>query len=199
VTVPTRRRERAKPLILLPTVDVVEADLRDPRALAGLAAGHDAAVNLVGVLHGPDFKLAHVELAQALVNRTSILVGQSGVGKSSLINRLLPVLDILIGKLSEASGQGRHTTTATTLYHLPQGGNLIDSPGVRDFRLGETAPADLARGFREFRPYLGLCQFQDCRHLSEPGCAVKEALREGVISERRLASYTQLANGRVGT
>jgi len=68
VTVPTRRRERAKPLILLPTVDVVEADLRDPRALAGLAAGHDAAVNLVGVLHGPDFKLAHVELAQALVN-----------------------------------------------------------------------------------------------------------------------------------
>ena len=139
------------------------------------------------------------KLVQILVNRTSILVGQSGVGKSSLINRLLPELDIQIGKLSDASGQGRHTTTATTLYHLPQGGNLIDSPGVRDFRLGETAPADLARGFREFSPYLGLCRFQDCRHLSEPGCAVKAAMRKGVISERRLASYTQLANGRSGS
>jgi ribosome biogenesis GTPase len=135
------------------------------------------------------------KLAQALVNRTSILVGQSGVGKSSLINCLLPERDILIGKLSDASGKGCHTTTTTTLYHLPHGGDLIDSPGVRDFRLGETAPADLARGFREFRPYLGLCRFQDCRHLSEPGCAIKEAMREGVISERRLASYTQLANG----
>jgi ribosome biogenesis GTPase len=135
------------------------------------------------------------KLAQALVNRTSILVGQSGVGKSSLINCLLPERDILIGKLSDASGKGCHTTTTTTLYHLPHGGDLIDSPGVRDFRLGETAPADLARGFREFRPYLGLCRFQDCRHLSEPGCAIKEAMREGVISERRLASYTQLASG----
>jgi ribosome biogenesis GTPase len=133
-------------------------------------------------------------LAQALVNRTSILVGQSGVGKSSLIKRLLPERDIQIGKLSDASGQGRHTTTATTLYHLSQGGDLIDSPGVRDFRLGETTPADLAHGFREFRPYLGLCRFQDCRHLSEPGCAVKAAQRKGLISERRLASYTRLAS-----
>ena len=135
------------------------------------------------------------DLAHALANSTSILVGQSGVGKSSLIMRLLPELDIQIGKLSDASGQGRHTTTTTTLYHLPQGGDLIDSPGVRDFRLGETAPADLARGFREFRPYLGLCRFQDCRHLSEPGCAVKEALREGAVSERRMTSYRDLVNG----
>ena len=139
------------------------------------------------------------KLAQALVNRTSILVGQSGVGKSSLIKRLLPERDIQIGRLSDASGQGRHTTTATTLYHLPQGGDLIDSPGVRDFRLGETTPADLARGFREFRPYLGLCRFQDCRHQSEPGCAVKAAMRKGMISERRLTSYTRLAKGRIGS
>jgi ribosome biogenesis GTPase len=135
------------------------------------------------------------DLAQALDNRTSILVGQSGVGKSSLIKRLLPERDILIGKLSDASGKGCHTTTTTTLYHLPQGGDLIDSPGVRDFRLGETDPADLARGYREFRPYLGLCRFQDCRHLSEPGCAVKEAQREGIISKRRLISYRNLVNG----
>jgi ribosome biogenesis GTPase len=131
-------------------------------------------------------------LVQTLVDRTSILVGQSGVGKSSLIKRLLPELDIQTGKLSDASGQGIHTTTRTTLYHLPQGGKLIDSPGVRDFRLGETAPDELARGFREFRPYLGSCRFQNCRHLSEPGCAVNEALRQGMISERRMNSYRML-------
>jgi ribosome biogenesis GTPase len=132
------------------------------------------------------------ELTRALAGRTSILVGQSGVGKSSLIKRLLPELDIQIGRLSTASGQGIHTTTCTTLYHLPQGGELIDSPGVRDFRLGETSPDELARGFREFRPYLGSCRFPDCRHLSEPGCAVKEALRAGAISQRRMASYRNL-------
>jgi ribosome biogenesis GTPase len=131
-------------------------------------------------------------LVQTLVNRTSILVGQSGVGKSSLIKRLLPELDIQIGNLSDASGQGIHTTTRTTLYPLPKGGKLIDSPGVRDFRLGETAPDELARGFREFRPHLGLCRFPNCRHLSEPGCAVNEALHRGVISERRMTSYRAL-------
>jgi len=184
-----------------PLVVVNKADLLDPQsadapedALREYAAiGYGTLLTSVREDSGID------KLVQTLVNRTSILVGQSGVGKSSLINRLLPELDIQIGKLSDASGQGRHTTTATTLYHLPQGGDLIDSPGVRDFRLGETAPADLARGFREFRPYLGLCRFQDCRHLSEPGCAVKAAMREGAVSERRMASYTQLANGRIGS
>jgi len=184
-----------------PLVIVNKSDLLDPRMagaptddLRGYAdIGYDILLMSARENTGID------KLAQALVNRTSILVGQSGVGKSSLIKRLLPERDIQIGKLSDASGQGRHTTTATTLYHLPQGGDLIDSPGVRDFRLGETTPADLARGFREFRPYLGLCRFQDCRHLSEPGCAVKAAMRKGVISERRLASYSRLANGRIGS
>jgi len=184
-----------------PLLVVNKSDLLDPRA-AG-TSGDDlkeyAAIGYVTLMTSARENVGIDDLAQALANRTSILVGQSGVGKSSLINRLLPELDILIGKLSDASGKGCHTTTTTTLYHLSHGGDLIDSPGVRDFRLGETAPADLARGFREFRPYLGLCRFQDCRHLSEPGCAVKEALRKGVISERRLASYAQLANGGTGT
>jgi len=184
-----------------PLVVVNKADLLDPQSAdaPGDALREYAAIGYGTLLTSVREDSGIDKLAQALANRTSILVGQSGVGKSSLINRLLPELDIQIGKLSDASGQGRHTTTATTLYHLPQGGNLIDSPGVRDFRLGETAPADLARGFREFRPYLGLCRFQDCRHLSEPGCAVKAAMRKGVISERRLTSYTQLANGRIGS
>jgi ribosome biogenesis GTPase len=169
----------------LPDADAPEDDLREYAAI-----GYGTLMTSARENAGID------KLARSLVNSTSILVGQSGVGKSSLIKRLLPELDIQIGKLSDASGQGCHTTTTTTLYHLPRGGDLIDSPGVRDFRLGETAPADLARGFREFRPYLGSCRFQDCRHLSEPGCAVEEALRAGTVSARRLSSYRNLVTGR---
>jgi ribosome biogenesis GTPase len=132
------------------------------------------------------------ELEQALTGRTSILVGQSGVGKSSLIKHLLPELDIAIGKLSEASGQGRHTTTATTLYNLPGGGKLIDSPGVRDFRLGPVDTGQLEQGFREFRDSLGQCKFHNCRHMSEPGCALASAAQQNRISPRRLKSYRQL-------
>lgn len=130
-----------------------------------------------------------------LCNKTSILVGQSGVGKSSLIKRLLPDHDITVGKLSTASGLGKHTTTATTLYHLPHGGMLIDSPGVRDFRLGVVPAAELAQGFREFQPYTGQCKFNDCRHLTEPGCALNAALANGHISERRMESYRKLLQG----
>jgi len=132
------------------------------------------------------------EFAEQLSNKTSILVGQSGVGKSSLIKRLLPELDITTGKLSDASGLGKHTTTATTLYHLPLGGNLIDSPGVRDFKLGKTSPLELGNGFREFHSLLGECRFNDCRHLSEPGCAITAAVEQGTISTRRYDSYRQL-------
>jgi ribosome biogenesis GTPase len=180
-----------------PLLVINKFDLLDPRAHATLADSvREYAAIGYGTLFTSALKNTGIdELGKALAGKTSILVGQSGVGKSSLIKRLLPELEILIGKLSDASGQGRHTTTTTTLYHLPQGGDLIDSPGVRDFRLGESAAADPARGFREFRSYLGLCRFQDCRHLSEPGCAVKEALRQGAIGERRLASYRGLVNG----
>lgn len=132
------------------------------------------------------------EFRAQLAARTSILVGQSGVGKSSLIKRLLPDLDIATGKLSAASGQGRHTTTATTLYRLPCGGSLIDSPGVRDFHLGNVEPAGLARGFREFHPHLGHCRFSDCLHRDEPDCAVTAALARGEISARRMESYRRL-------
>jgi ribosome biogenesis GTPase len=130
--------------------------------------------------------------ADRLSGKTSILVGQSGVGKSSLVMRLLPNRDIVTGRLSAASGLGKHTTTATTLYHLPHGGHLIDSPGVRDFHLARVPAEALGSGFRDFRPYLGQCRFNDCRHLSEPGCAIHAAVAEGRILERRMASYRQL-------
>lgn len=124
--------------------------------------------------------------------RLSILVGQSGVGKSSLVQALLPNRAIRIQALSQATGLGTHTTTTATLYHLPQGGDLIDSPGVRSFELGNLQPEDVERGFIEFTPYLGHCQFSNCGHTVEPGCALQEAVEQGEIDSRRLESYHQL-------
>ena len=132
------------------------------------------------------------EFTEQLSGKTSILVGQSGVGKSSLIKRLLPDIDITTGKLSTASGEGKHTTTATTLYHLPHGGKLIDSPGVRDFKLSKTSPLELGNGFREFHALQAKCKFNDCSHLTEPGCAITRAVESGKISARRYASYRSL-------
>ncbi|NCA68727.1 MAG: ribosome small subunit-dependent GTPase A [Sphingobacteriia bacterium] len=133
-----------------------------------------------------------LDLASALRDQTSILVGQSGVGKSSLVQALLPDREIQIGRLSSATGLGRHTTSAATWYRLPGGGSLIDSPGVRSFRIGAMAPATLAWGFREFRPYLGRCRFADCHHDQEPECALREAVAAGRIAAQRLANFRHL-------
>jgi ribosome biogenesis GTPase len=132
-------------------------------------------------------------LADALRDHTSILVGQSGVGKSSVVKALLPERDIEIGRLSRATGHGRHTTSAATLYHLPHGGDLIDSPGVRSFRLTDSTRTELAKGFVEFRPYLGKCRFSDCRHETEPGCALRQAVEEGKIARARLDNFIHMA------
>jgi ribosome biogenesis GTPase len=119
-------------------------------------------------------------------------VGQSGVGKSSLINALIPRQDVLEGSLSDATGLGRHTTSAATLYALESGGEIIDSPGVRSFRLGELTRRELERGFREFTPFLGQCRFHNCAHLAEPGCAIQAAAEAGEISLERLGSYRHM-------
>ena len=132
-------------------------------------------------------------LETRLQGETSILVGQSGVGKSSLINALLPDRGIQTGRLSQTTGLGRHTTSATTLYSLPTGGELIDSPGVRSFRLTRLDRHQLAHGFREFGPYIEKCRFSDCSHQMEPDCALKQAVRSGAIDQRRLDNFLHLA------
>lgn len=136
--------------------------------------------------HGLDDLITHLK------NKTSILVGQSGVGKSSLIQALLPDENLRVGALSESSGLGRHTTTATRLYHFPDGGELIDSPGVRAFRLGHASKAQLTDGFIEFRPYVGQCKFTDCQHKVEPECAILAAVDANKISRERYDSYQRL-------
>jgi len=125
-------------------------------------------------------------------NRTGVLVGQSGVGKSSLIQHLIPDLELRIGSLSATSGLGRHTTTETTLYHLPGGGDLIDSPGIRMLRLGHLSPEQIEHGFIELRPFQDACRFANCRHDREPDCVVRAALDRGEIDPERLASYHAL-------
>ena len=131
-------------------------------------------------------------LRERLRDQTSILVGQSGVGKSSLINALIPRQQVLEGSLSATTGLGRHTTSAATLYQLDSGGELIDSPGVRSFRLGELTRQELERGFREFTPFLGQCRFHNCAHLAEPGCAIRAAVEAGRIRPERLESYQHM-------
>jgi ribosome biogenesis GTPase len=132
------------------------------------------------------------DLKQQLNNHTSIFVGQSGVGKSSLVAQLLPAEAVRVDLLSPVGDHGMHTTTAARLYHLPGGGDLIDSPGVRDFRLWDIAPEKIAEGFIEFGDYLGRCQFRDCKHRDEKNCALLQAVQDGAIAEARLKSYQRI-------
>ncbi len=131
-------------------------------------------------------------LAEALVGQTSIFVGHSGVGKTSLLNALDPGLGERVQDLSGASGRGQHTTSASALYHLPRGGDLIDSPGVRGFGLWDIAPEEVKDHFVELATRADQCRFADCQHISEPGCAVLSALKKREISEKRYDSYLRI-------
>ena len=131
-------------------------------------------------------------LNELINQRTSIVVGQSGVGKSSLINTLLPEAKLAVGELSESSGEGTHTTTRATLFHLPQGGQLIDSPGIRDFSLWHINIQQLQQGFIDIAKHLGYCRFRDCKHEEEPGCAIHAAVSSGEIGAERFESYERI-------
>ena len=132
------------------------------------------------------------ELQQHLHSGTSIFVGQSGVGKSSLMNSLMPSLAVTTQEVSALSGLGQHTTTVSRLYHLPEGGELIDSPGIREFALWHLSPEEVTQGFTEFRPWLGRCKFRDCKHITDPGCAIQHAVAENAISQERYDSYLKI-------
>lgn len=131
-------------------------------------------------------------LQKVLSTQTSLFAGQSGVGKSSLTNALLPDKTLKINSVSETTRHGRHTTTAATLYHLPGGGDLIDSPGVAIFGLAGLSEAQLAWGYREFHPYIGQCRFNDCRHVNDKDCAVREAAEHGNIPVSRYRRFLKL-------
>ncbi|GMR07729.1 MAG: small ribosomal subunit biogenesis GTPase RsgA [Gammaproteobacteria bacterium] len=180
-----------EPLILLNKTDLYEKDeLQKMQDLLNTyqIIGYDIVYSSVKQDHGLETLLNHLR------GKTSILVGQSGVGKSSLAKHLLPDIKIAIGKLSDTSGQGRHTTTTTRSYHIDAASSLIDSPGIREFNLWKISPSEVASGFREFAEHHGNCRFNDCAHRREPDCAINTAVTEGKIAKRRYDSFIRLCD-----
>jgi ribosome biogenesis GTPase len=165
----------------LPPTEAIERELATYQAL-GYQLYRVSAAHRLGI----------EELKLALKNQVSIFTGQSGVGKSSLTNALIPDKQLRTNTVSAMTKHGRHTTTAATLYHLPDGGDLIDSPGVAIFGLAQMTEQQLAWGYREFEPLLEQCQFANCRHLKDKGCAVRTAAEENKISLARYQRFLKL-------
>lgn len=136
----------------------------------------------------------HIEaLIDRVIGKTSIFVGQSGVGKSSIINHLFGDELAAVGEISMANRRGRHTTTTARLYHYRDGGSLIDSPGIREFGLWHLSPQQILRGFIDFEPFIGNCQFRDCNHSEiAKGCAIQRAAQSQQILPERLRSYFRI-------
>jgi ribosome biogenesis GTPase / thiamine phosphate phosphatase len=179
-----------EPVILLNKTDLLDGDPGLQQQMDDLLAIYPT----LGyrILHTCSLQGGLDELHAALRERVSVFVGQSGVGKSSLINALLPDADLRVGALSESTQKGIHTTTTAQLFHLALGGSLIDSPGIREFGLWHMSKGQVEQGFREFRSLLGHCKFRDCQHEQEPNCAILGAAEAGEISDRRLESFRQI-------
>jgi len=132
-------------------------------------------------------------IKDVLANKTTVLVGKSGVGKTTLLNAIQPDLGLRVNEVSQKTGKGKHTTTQLEMFELEFGGYVVDTPGMREFGLHKLSGPEMASLFREMRPHLGLCRFgAGCTHTHEPGCAIKQAVEAGSISSRRYESYVRL-------
>jgi ribosome biogenesis GTPase / thiamine phosphate phosphatase len=173
-----------KPLIVLNKCDLTEVDDAKNKLKLYQVLGYE-------VLH-LSAKRDITDLRPYLKNQQSVLVGQSGMGKSTIINSLLPDQNVRTQIMSEALDSGKHTTTAAHLYHLDETSSLIDSPGLQEFGLNHLSQQELELAFKEFRPYLGKCRFNNCKHTHEPDCAVINAVQQNKISATRLKFYQEL-------
>lgn len=175
--------------LILNKVDVVEG-LERARERLKVYSSMGYAVHEVSATGQPEQTVA--TLAPLLEKQSTILIGQSGMGKSSLINLLVPDADIATREISAALDTGKHTTTFTRLYHLGPDASVIDSPGFQEFGLYHLSEGMLERAFRDFKPYLGHCKYYNCRHLAEPQCGVLDAVKAGKIARMRHELYGQL-------
>lgn len=166
-----------------------KSDLPEHKELLDALAGYPALGYPVISLSAKEGVGALVEYLQG---NLTLLVGQSGMGKSTLINTLFPEADAKVEAFSKALDSGRHTTTHSRLYQLNENSAVIDSPGFQEFALAHLTRSDIEVAMPDFRPYHGQCRFRDCRHQSEPGCAIREAVKTGLIPPHRLAFFHQL-------
>jgi ribosome biogenesis GTPase len=179
----------ARALIVINKVDLIDHESKkiiDDLTATYSAIGYDVICTSINQGIGLDL------LSEALSNTTSILVGLSGVGKSSIVKAILPKEEIKIGDTSTATGEGKHTTTVSALYHLKDNGIIIDSPGVRDFTPINNSIDEITNGFVDVRKYNGACKFSNCSHNNEPGCAMRQAVSDGLLDERRFNNYMRL-------
>lgn len=185
----TAERGGIRPIICINKVDLIEpADLMP---LVGVYAQLGYNVLLVSATKGWGID----RLRNMLNGAESVVSGQSGVGKSSLLNSVEPGLELRVQTVSTESQKGRHTTTTAELIPLSFGGYVVDTPGIRQFQLWDVIPEEVAGFFRDLRPYVSRCRFPDCTHTHEDDCAVKDAVADGWIDARRYESYAQIRSG----
>lgn len=187
--VATAEKGELKPILVLNKIDL--ADRVELQPLVGAYSQIGIPTVLTSARTGEGIE----RLRRLLCGRASVFSGQSGVGKSSLLNAIEPGLSLRVRAVSDVNNKGKHTTTTAELIRLSFGGWVVDTPGVRQLQLWDTRPEEVEGFFREFRPFVARCRFPDCTHTHESDCKVKDAVRRKLLSERRYVSYLGMFNG----
>jgi ribosome biogenesis GTPase len=182
-------RMRIEPILCINKIDLI--DPADLMPIVGVYGQMGYQVHLVSATTGQGID----RLRQLVAGRESVVAGQSGVGKSSLLNVIEPELGLRVGEVSRENEKGKHTTTVASLIPLKMGGFVVDTPGIRQFQLWDIVPEEVAALYRDIRPYVSHCRFPDCTHTHEASCAVKDAVADNRLDARRYESYCHLCSG----
>ena len=185
----TAERSGIRPVICINKIDLIDPATLQPLVGAFGQMGYE--IHLVSAATGFGIE----RLREITRRRESVVVGQSGVGKSSLLNAIEPGLALKVNSISEETQKGRHTTTTARLIRLENSGYVVDTPGIRQFALWDVIPQEVAPYFRDLRPFVSQCRFPDCTHIHEGDCAVKDAVADGRLDLRRYESYVQMFEG----